>query len=55
MLVSSKGIEHYISGIIFQEETAKQSNSHGVKFVDYATKLGIVPGIKVDKGLAELN
>lgn len=54
MLVSSKGIEQYISGIIFQEETAKQSNSHGVNFVEYAKSLGIVAGIKVDKGLGVL-
>lgn len=54
MLVSSKGIEQYISGIIFQEETAKQSNSYGVNFVEYAKSLGIVAGIKVDKGLGVL-
>ncbi len=55
MLVTSPGIEKYISGIIFQEETAKQSNDNGVNFVQYAASLGIVPGIKVDKGLGVLN
>lgn len=55
MLLSSKGIENYISGVIFHEETAKQCNSEGVNFVDYVKSLGIIPGIKVDKGLGILN
>lgn len=55
MLLTAPGIEQYISGVIFQEETAKQSNDNGVNFVKYAASLGIVPGIKVDKGLAILN
>jgi fructose-bisphosphate aldolase class I len=55
MLLTAPGIENYISGVIFQEETAKQSNDNGVNFVKYCTQLGIVPGIKVDKGLGILN
>lgn len=55
MLLTSPGIEQYISGVIFQEETAKQSNDNGVNFVQYVASLGIVPGIKVDKGLGILN
>lgn len=55
MLLTSKGIENYISGVIFHEETAKQSTSDGVNFVEYVRSLGIVPGIKVDKGLGILN
>lgn len=52
MLVTSEGIEQYISGIIFQEETAKQTTiKDGINFVEYAKSKGIVPGIKVDKGL----
>ncbi len=55
MLLTSPGIEKYISGVIFQEETAKQNNDQGVNFVEYVAKLGIVPGIKVDKGLGVMN
>ena len=55
MLLMSEGIENYISGVIFQEETAKQSNSNGVLFVEVVRSKGIVPGIKVDKGLSVLN
>lgn len=55
MLLTTKGIQNYISGVIFQEETAKQSTSQGVNFVEFAKSIGIVPGIKVDKGLGILN
>ena len=33
MLLNSPGIENYISGVIFHEETAKQSNLDGINFV----------------------
>ena len=55
MLLGAHGIEQYISGVIFHEETAKQANSHGVNFTQFVTSLGIVPGIKVDKGLGVLD
>lgn len=55
MLLTSPGIEQYISGVIFQEETAKQSSSQGVNFIEYVRSKGIVAGIKVDKGLGILN
>jgi fructose-bisphosphate aldolase class I len=51
MLLTSPGIEEYISGVIFQEETAKQSTKDGVLFIEYVKAKGVVPGIKVDKGL----
>lgn len=51
MLLTSPGIENYISGVIFHEETAKQSGKDGINFTDYVKSKGIVPGIKVDKGL----
>lgn len=51
MLLTSPGIENYISGVIFHEETAKQSSNNGVNFTNYVKSKGIVPGIKVDKGL----
>lgn len=55
MLLTSPEIEKYISGVIFHEETAKQSNSDGTNFVELVKSKGIVPGIKVDKGLGILN
>lgn len=55
MLLTSEGIENYISGVIFHEETAKQTSTDGVNFVELLKSKGIVPGIKVDKGLGVLN
>ena len=55
MLLTTPGIEQYISGVIFQEETAKQATKDGVNFLQYVANLGIVPGIKVDKGLGILD
>lgn len=54
MLITSPGLEQYISAIIFQEETAKQATKDGVNFIEYAKSKGIVSGIKVDKGLGIL-
>ena len=55
MLFTSDGIENYISGVILFDETVRQSTVEGsVPFPDYLTKLGILPGIKVDKGAKQL-
>ena len=54
MLFTSPGISDYISGVILFDETIRQKNSEGVPFPEYLTSLGIVPGIKVDKGAKEL-
>lgn len=55
MLLTSPGIEQFISGVIFHEETAKQLHGNGQNYTDYVKSLGIVPGIKVDKGLGILD
>ena len=54
MLFTSPGISDYISGVILFDETIRQKNSEGIPFPEYLTSLGIVPGIKVDKGAKEL-
>ena len=54
MLFSSPGISDYISGVILFDETIRQTNNEGIPFPEYLTSLGIVPGIKVDKGAKEL-
>jgi hypothetical protein len=54
MLFTSPGISDYISGVILFDETIRQTNSEGIPFPEYLTSLGIVPGIKVDKGAKEL-
>ena len=55
MLFTANGIENYISGVILFDETLRQSTMEGgVPFPNYLTKLGILPGIKVDKGAKQL-
>uniref|UniRef100_A0A915IFG6 Fructose-bisphosphate aldolase n=1 Tax=Romanomermis culicivorax TaxID=13658 RepID=A0A915IFG6_ROMCU len=43
-----------ISGVILYEETLRQKTDDGVRFADLLTKKGIIPGIKVDTGVAPL-
>ena len=54
MLLTAPGLETYISGVIFHEETARQNTIAGTNFVEYLKAKGILSGIKVDKGLALL-
>jgi fructose-bisphosphate aldolase, class I len=54
LLLTAPGLSQYISGAILFEETLYQSVKSGKKFVDVMKEVGIVPGIKVDKGLVPL-
>ena len=55
MLFTADGIENYISGVILFDETLRQSTMEGgIAFPDHLTKLGVLPGIKVDKGAKQL-
>jgi fructose-bisphosphate aldolase class I len=55
MLFGAEGLNKYISGVILFDETLmKHGMKDGTAFVDYLTKHGIVPGIKVDKGIKVL-
>jgi fructose-bisphosphate aldolase class I len=51
MLFTSPNISEYISGVILFDETIRQSTNDGTPFAEHLTSLGIVPGIKVDKGI----
>lgn len=53
-LMSAPGINQYIAGVILFEETLNQKTSQGILFPEMLDKLGILPGIKVDKGLVHL-
>ncbi|MBP9827091.1 fructose-bisphosphate aldolase class I [Candidatus Saccharibacteria bacterium] len=55
LLFSTPNINQYLSGVILFDETLHQSTPDGMPIPDYLTSLGIIPGIKVDKGLVELN
>ncbi|KAL4433677.1 hypothetical protein ABPG75_000118 [Micractinium tetrahymenae] len=54
LLVTTPGLGQYISGAILFEETLFQDTRKGTSMVDELNKNGIVPGIKVDKGLHPL-
>jgi len=47
-------LANYISGVILFDETFYQSTDDGVRFVDVLKSKGIIPGIKVDKGVVSL-
>jgi len=50
LLVTTKGLGQYISGIILFEETLEQKTGDGKPIAEAAWAQNIVPGIKVDKG-----
>jgi len=54
MLFTTEGLGNFISGAILFEETLFQSHKDGDPMVKKLEKLGIIPGIKVDKGLRPL-
>lgn len=54
LLFTTPNLNQYINGIILYEETLHQKSSEGERFVDILTNVGIIPGIKVDKGLIAL-
>ena len=54
MLLTTPKINEYIAGVILFEETLLQNTSHGTAFPEALSKLNILAGIKVDKGLASL-
>lgn len=45
---------NYISGVILYEETLFQKSADGKPFVDLLKERGVIPGIKVDKGVVTL-
>ncbi len=54
MLFTTEGAADYIGGVILFDETIRQSTSDGVGFSQYLSDLGMIPGIKVDKGAKAL-
>lgn len=54
LLFTTPGLNQYISGVICFEETLGQKAVDGTPLPEVLAKQGIVPGIKVDKGLIPL-
>lgn len=47
-------IEHQLSGVILFDETARQRTDDGTPFPKLLADRGIIPGVKVDKGIVPL-
>jgi len=56
LLFTAGGVEwaKYCSGVILFEETLYQKTADGKPFVDVLKAAGVIPGIKVDKGLVNI-
>lgn len=54
ILFTAEGIERYIGGVILFDETLRQKTKAGIPFPELLSSRGIVPGIKVDKGVKAL-
>ncbi len=50
LLFTTPGMADFISGVILYDETLRQSTKSGERFADLLTRLGVIPGIKVDGG-----
>jgi fructose-bisphosphate aldolase, class I len=54
LLLTAPGAENYLSGVILFDETFWQATHIGQVFREYLKNHGVIPGIKVDKGLIDL-
>ena len=54
LLCTTPELQQYIHGVIFFEETLTQTDHNGVPLPKVLASCGIIPGIKVDKGLVDL-
>ena len=55
VMLTAPGIEKYICGVIMFEETLYQKTDSKVLFPKHLKDVGVLPGIKVDQGLADFN
>ncbi|PIR84980.1 fructose-bisphosphate aldolase class I [Candidatus Kaiserbacteria bacterium CG10_big_fil_rev_8_21_14_0_10_45_20] len=54
LLLTTPGIEKYLSGVILYDETIRQKTTQGVSFPEWLQSQNILVGIKVDEGLEEI-
>ena len=54
LLATTEGLEEHINGVILFEETFQQTDAQGTPIPELFARKGILPGIKVDKGLVSL-
>ncbi len=54
LLLTTAGLNAFISGVILYDETLRQQASDGTPFAEVLTRQGMIPGIKVDLGAKAL-
>lgn len=54
MLLTTPGLKDAVSGVILSETTVHEKMRNGQGFTDFLTNRGIIPGVKVDAGLAKM-
>ncbi len=54
LLLTTPGIEAFLSGVILFDETIRQSAEGGTPLPEVLSDKGVIPGIKVDKGAKPL-
>jgi len=54
LFTSPKSVSQHISGVILYHETMYQKDDNGKPFLEILKEAGIIPGIKVDKGVVPL-
>ena len=54
LLMTTPDFSKFVAGVILFEETLNQKTSQGVTFPELLKGMGVLPGIKVDKGLINL-
>ena len=54
LFTTDKEYAKYISAVILYDETFWQKTDSGERFVDVLKNLGVIPGIKLDKGVVQL-
>jgi fructose-bisphosphate aldolase class I len=54
MLITTVGLDKFVSGVILYDETIRQNKRDGTPFAEAINDAGIIPGIKVDTGAKPL-
>jgi len=54
MFFTTPGASEFISGVILQDETIRQTGSMGTPLAELLARQGVIPGIKVDNGAKPL-
>jgi fructose-bisphosphate aldolase class I len=54
LIVTTPGLEEFISGAILFDETIRQKTKDGIPMIKVLTNSGIIPGIKVDLGTKDM-